>query len=64
MWDDMAVGEVGLPAIQKTQGFETPNIDRLAAEGINFMRMYTEPSCRPSRAAVLTGRHPVRNVRP
>ena len=61
MWDDTAVGEVGLPAIQKVQGFETPNINRLAAEGINFMRMYTEPSCTPSRAAVLTGRHPVRN---
>ena len=43
------------------RGFETPNINRLAAEGINFMRMYTEPSCTPSRAAVLTGRHPVRN---
>jgi len=61
MWDDTAVGEVGIPAIQKVRGFETPNMNRLAAEGINFMRMYTEPSCTPSRAAVLTGRHPVRN---
>src|SRR5271166_2033057 len=61
MWDDMAVGEVGIPAIQKIRGFETPNINRLAADGINFMRMYTEPSCTPSRAAVLTGRHPIRN---
>ena len=61
MWDDTAVGEVGIPAIQKLQGFETPNINRLAAEGINFMRMYSEPSCTPSRAAVLTGRHAVRN---
>ena len=61
MWDDTAVGEVGIPAIQKVRGFETPNINRLAADGINFMRMYTEPSCTPSRAAVLTGRHPVRN---
>ncbi|MGO9417921.1 sulfatase-like hydrolase/transferase [Roseiarcus sp.] len=61
MWDDTAVGEVGIPAIQKVRGFETPNINRLAAEGINFMRMYSEPSCTPSRAAVLTGRHPVRN---
>ena len=61
MWDDTAVGEVGIPAIQKVRGFETPNINRLAAEGINFMRMYTEPSCTPSRAAVLTGRHAVRN---
>ena len=61
MWDDTPVGEMGIPAIQKVRGFETPNINRLAAEGINFMRMYTEPSCTPSRAAVLTGRHPVRN---
>jgi hypothetical protein len=61
MWDDTAVGEVGIPAIQKVRGFETPNINRLAADGINFMRMYTEPSCTPSRAAALTGRHPIRN---
>jgi len=61
MWDDTAVGEVGIPAIQKVRGFETPNINCLAAEGINFMRMYSEPSCTPSRAAVLTGRHPMRN---
>ena len=61
MWDDIAVGEVGIPALQKVRGFETPNINRLAGEGINFMRMYTEPSCTPSRAAILTGRHPVRN---
>lgn len=61
MWDDTAVGEVGIPAIQKVRGFKTPNINRLAAEGINFKRMCTEPSCTPSRAAVLTGRHPVRN---
>src|SRR5271170_6676400 len=57
MWDDTAVGEVGIPSIQKVRGFETPNMNRVAAEGINFMRMYTEPSCTPSRAAVLTGRH-------
>ncbi len=61
MWDDMAVGEVGIPALQKVRGFETPNINQFAAEGINFMRMYTAPSCTPSRAAVLTGRLPVRN---
>lgn len=61
MWDDTAVGEVGIPAIQKVRGWETPNINQLAAEGMNFMRMYTEPSCTPSRAAVMTGRHAVRN---
>ncbi len=30
-------------------------------QGINFTRMYSEPSCTPSRAAILTGRHAVRN---
>ena len=61
LMDDVALGEVGLPALQKVRGFETPNMNKLAAEGINFMRMYTEPSCTPSRAACMTGRHPVRN---
>ncbi|MEP3045892.1 MAG: sulfatase-like hydrolase/transferase [Roseibium sp.] len=61
MWDDTPVGEVGIPSLQKLRGFTTPNINKLAAEGINFMRMYTEPSCTQSRAAVITGRHPIRN---
>lgn len=61
MWDDTPVGEIGIPEIQKVRGWETPNMNQMAAEGINFMRMYTEPSCTPSRAAVMTGRHAVRN---
>lgn len=61
MWDDTPVGEVGIPHIQKMRGWETPNINKFAKEGIFFTRMYTEPSCTPSRAAVITGRHAVRN---
>ncbi len=61
MWDDTAVGEIGIPELQKIRGWETPHMNRMAAEGMNFMRMYTEPSCTPSRAAVMTGRHAVRN---
>ncbi len=61
MWDDTPVGEIGIPEIQKVRGWETPHMNQLAAEGINFMRMYTEPSCTPSRGAVITGRHAVRN---
>ncbi|HSR30289.1 MAG TPA: sulfatase-like hydrolase/transferase [Anaerolineae bacterium] len=61
MWDDTPVGEIGIPEIQKVRGWETPNLNQLAGEGINFMRMYTQPSCTPSRAAVLTGRLAVRN---
>ncbi len=61
LWDDMTFGAVGFPALQKNFGFTTPNLNRLADEGINFTRMYTEPSCTPTRAAFLTGRHPVRH---
>ena len=61
MWDDMAFGDAGIPVINALRGFDTPNCNRMAEEGILFGRMYTEPACTPSRAAVLTGRHPVRN---
>ncbi len=61
MWDDTAVGDIGIPQIQKMRGYETPNMNQLAAEGMFFTRMYTEPSCTPSRAAVMTGRHARRN---
>lgn len=61
MWDDMSMGEVGIPAINKVRGYKSPNINQMAEEGILFTRMYTEVSCTPSRAASMTGRHPVRN---
>jgi arylsulfatase len=61
LWDDTGYGAVGFPALQKNFGYETPNLNKMAAEGINFTRMYTEPSCTPTRAAFLTGRHPVRH---
>ena len=61
MWDDTAVGEVGIPEIQSVRGFKTPNINKMAVDGINFMRMYTEPACTPTRAAFQTGRYAVRS---
>ena len=62
MWDDTAYGDVGIPAIQKVRGFETPNLNEMARQGILFTRFYTEVGCTPSRAACMTGRHPVRNA--
>lgn len=38
----------------------TPNIDRLAAEGVQLDRFYTNPKCTPTRAALLTGRDPLK----
>jgi arylsulfatase A-like enzyme len=40
---------------------ESPNLDRLAAEGMRFTQAYSSsPYCSPSRAGILTGRHPAR----
>lgn len=38
----------------------TPNIDRLAAHGVKFTQAYAHTVCCPSRAALMTGRHPQR----
>jgi arylsulfatase A len=41
--------------------YETPNIDRLAKEGMRFTQSYSACTvCSPTRAAVLTGKHPAR----
>jgi len=61
LWDDMAFGDAGIPAINKLRGFDTPSVNRMAEEGILFTRMYAEPSCTPTRAALMTGRQPYRN---
>ena len=61
MWDDTAVGELGVAQNQMNRGFQTPNINQFAAEGQYYSRMYTEPSCTPTRAAFQTGRHAVRS---
>jgi len=40
---------------------ETPNIDRLASDGIRFDNVYSMPQCTPSRMCLLTGQYPYRN---
>jgi arylsulfatase A-like enzyme len=41
--------------------YETPNIDRLASEGIRFTRAYAAaPVCSPTRASLLSGKYPAR----
>ena len=39
----------------------TPNLDRLAKQGIKFTNAYVTPQCTPTRASLLTGQHTARN---
>lgn len=56
--DDLGWGDVG---VQGAQGFATPNLDRLAAEGVRLTDFYAaQPVCSASRAALLTGCYPNR----
>ncbi|MCP4902083.1 MAG: sulfatase-like hydrolase/transferase, partial [bacterium] len=58
--DDVSFGQMGNRTLNYVMGIKTPRINKLADQGMRFTRMYTEPSCTPTRAAFLTGRHPVR----
>ena len=43
---------------------KTPNIDRMAAEGVKFTHFYAQAVCGPSRAALMTGSYPIRVAEP
>ncbi len=43
------------------KSLKTPNIDKLAVDGMRFTRCFSNPYCSPSRATLLTGRYPFKN---
>ncbi len=56
--DDMGYGDLGCYGNTRVQ---TPNIDRLASEGVRFTQFYVNaPICSPSRVAFTTGQYPTR----
>lgn len=61
MVDDMGWGDPGCFGGGAAIGAPTPNIDRLAASGLRMTSAYSQPSCTPTRAAMLTGRLPQRS---
>jgi len=58
--DDVGFGEIGMDEISVIRGYKTPNLTALAKEGVSLQRMYSEPSCTPTRVAMMTGRYPTR----
>jgi arylsulfatase A-like enzyme len=59
--DDIGFGDLGSPELNAIRGYKTPSINEFARQGMRFARMYTEPSCTPTRVAFMTGRQPHRN---
>ncbi len=55
--DDLGWKDLGF---QGASDIRTPNLDRLAREGARFEQFYVQPMCTPTRAALMTGRYPMR----
>ena len=59
--DDVGYTELGSYGGGKLRGAPTVNLDKMAEQGIRFLNFYSEVECSPSRGALMTGRHPIRN---
>lgn len=59
--DDMGWGDIGAYGGGIAVGAPTPELDRLAREGLKLTSTYSEPTCTPTRAAIMTGRIPARS---
>lgn len=58
MVDNLGYGDLGIYGGARAP---TPRIDQLAKEGVMFRDFQVEPACTPTRAAVMTGRMPIRS---
>ena len=54
--DDLGWNDVGYHGSE----IKTPNIDRIVNTGIELDRFYVQPTCSPTRAALMTGKSPMR----
>ena len=58
--DNVSVGDFGCYGGAYPLGATTPNVDRFARESLQLTNYNVEAQCTPSRAALMTGRHPIR----
>src|SRR6185503_5028248 len=54
--DDVGYGDVGCFMGGGVRGAPTPNLDRMANEGLKLTSFYAQPTCTPTRASLVTGR--------
>lgn len=55
-WQDVQLNDLDAPCV-----YETPNVAKLAEQGMNFTQGYSPaPTCAPSRAGIMTGQHPAK----
>ncbi|NOQ42713.1 MAG: sulfatase-like hydrolase/transferase [Desulfuromusa sp.] len=59
--DDMGWGDPGVYGGGAAIGAPTPVMDRLAYNGLKLTSAYSQPTCTPTRASLLTGRLPIRH---
>jgi hypothetical protein len=59
--DNTGYGDIGVYGGGERRGAPTPSIDHLASEGLLLTQFLVEPSCTPSRAALMTGRYSIRS---
>src|SRR5271156_3021548 len=59
--DNFGYGELGPSGGATPGGAPTPRLDALAREGMRLTNFNVEPSCTPSRSALMVGRHPIRD---
>lgn len=59
--DNIGYGDIGAYGGGELRGSPTPRIDQLASEGLRLTQFLVEPSCTPSRAALMTGRYSIRS---
>ncbi len=62
MTDDVGWGDLGCYGGGAMRGAPTPNLDRMAAEGMRFVNYYGQASCTAGRASFITGRIPIRTA--